>query len=385
MTIQYHEFDTTSTNLVADLKTKILANPAWSAINVTPVSTTLSASTSANGNTATLTSVAGLTVGQWITLSNSAGSSSAQRQIIAISGNTITINTTWLAAYASGSPVVTKNTIVKATTDRGADIILDLDGADSTHGYLGLALYRQWNGTVPGGQVDPDFYHIWYRSSAFTASIAAHVILSISKNHLYISVEGPRAYEASASNTTYGSLRNYFAVSDLVPYHANDTVPAIIGMGTYNVSAPSVTLGSFRAGISRDSTNTYSWTPGRLGTIDFPVIGAGDVVTLNRNCTIDGKTYLFPYVMSSLAEGIRGRLSHFFYAGTNAPSPATDVPEPVGSKVTYDGVVYKLLAVNKGDGVTASTQAWGPLGAALNTNGGPNRSVVVAVPFADAA
>lgn len=88
---------------------------------------------------------------------------------------------------------------------------------------------------------------------------------------------------------------------------------------------------------------------------------------------------MWPYMVSSEVEGPRGRLSSFFFCGsTAAPTMPTEMPESAGSKLTFDGIVYKLLAVNKGDG---SYVAWGPFGFAQNDSI-VTRSVVVAVPFA---
>lgn len=381
MTITYSEFDTTAGTLIADLKAAILTNAAWAAIAVTPVSTTSTGATTSAGNTVTLTSATGFTAGQWITVNP--GATEVYKQVASVAGNVVTITTTWGAIFASGTTFRTRNNILKATTDRGADMIVDLEGADTNNGWLGLSLYRQWTGTAPGGQVDADQYSIYYRTSASTSAIPVHVTLSVSKNHLFIGLEGPRASELNPTSTIYGSVRNYFAVTDLVPYHLTDSVPAVIGLGTYSLGAPTVNNGGHRASISRDSINANSWQSGRLASLDWPTVQMTDVVTMNRSCTIDGKTYLLPYVLFSNTEGLRGRLKHFFYCGTTAPTPSTDLPEPVGSKVTYDGVTYKLLAVNKGDGAAS---AWGPFGSSNNTSGTTLlRSVVVAVPFADAA
>lgn len=379
MPTTYTEFDTTAAGLIAALKSAILANSAWSAIDITPVSTTNTVATSSSGSTVTLTSAAGFVAGQWITANP--GATEVYRQVTSVSGNVVTISGTWGAVYAIGTTFRTRNNIVKATTDRGADMIVDLEGADTNNGWLGLAVYRQWTGTVPGGHVDPDLYSIYYRATSSTSAIPVHAIVSASKNHLFISLEGPRAYELNPTSTTYGSVRNYFAISDLVPYHVADTVPAVVTAGTYNLNNPTVLQGAFRAAISRDTTNTLSWQAARLASLDWPTVVTTDVLTMPRTCTIDGKTYLFPYVVFSMAEGLRGRLKHFFYAGTSAPTYAADLPEPVGTKVTYDGVVYKLLAVNKGDNTNA---AYGPFGAAGNGSTSITRSVVVAVPFADA-
>lgn len=378
MTITYTEFDTTPAGLIAALKAAILVNTHWSDQGVVAVTTTSTGATTAAGNTVTLTSAAGFTVGSYLT----AGVGTANEYgflITAVVGNVVTISGTWGFIYPSGNTFKTRNTVLKSTSDRGAELIVDLEAGISTSSVvnLNLSTYRQYTGTAPGGQTDAKLYSIYWKIAAGLATMPLHVILSVGKNHLFISIEGPRANETSTQSTTYGSVRNYFAICDLIPYHAGDTIPAAIGIGVIT-NVPSTNSMSHQVHVSRDAANTASWQPGRLGSLDWPTMYTTDVVTLNRTCTIDGNTYLFPYVMASEAEGLRGRLSSFFYCGTTAPSPVADYPEPVGTKVSYDGIIYRLLAVNKGDGTNV---AWGPFGTSLN-NGAITRSTVVAVPFA---
>jgi hypothetical protein len=379
MTITYTEFDTTPAGLIAALKAAILGNSHWSDQGVVAVTTTSTGATTAAGTTVALTSAAGFTVGAYLT----AGVGTANENsylITAVAGNVVTVSGIWGFIFPSGNTFKTRNTVLKSTSDRGADLIVDLEGGATSQNLnsINLSVYRQYTGTAPGGQTDAKSYWLTYKVSSGIAAMPIHVTLSVGKNHLFVSVEGPRANETSTQNTTYGSVKNYFAICDLIPYHAADTVPAAIGIGVSSSSPPAVTNNAHQVHISRDAANTVSWAPGRLGTLDWPTLGTTDVVTLNRTCTIDGKTYLFPYVVASETEGLRGRLSAFFYCGTTAPTTVTDFPESVGSKVTYDGIVYKLLAVNKGDNANV---AWGPFGTSANSVN-VTRSIVVAVPFA---
>lgn len=382
MAITYSEFDTTPAGLIAALKAAILVNTDWADYGVVAVSTTNSIATVAAQSTATLTSAASFTVGQWIVVApGGAGGPEITRQITAVAGNVITISGTWGSIYAIGTTFRTRNTVLHSTTTQGAKMIVDLEGANDLASYLGVSVYRDWTtGTAPGGHVDTKNYYTYYRFSAGVSTMPIHVTLSVGKDHLFFAIEGPRAGEANATSSTYGTIKNYFAVSALTPYHTEDTVPAVVAIGINTASStPSVNSGGHQIGISRDAANTASWQPGRLATLDWPTIYTTDVVTMERDCTIDGSTYLLPYVMFSEEEGIRGRLSHFFYCGTTAPSPLTDYPEPIGSKVNYDGITYKLTAINKGDGSNAS---WGPFGSTSNGSSSPLRSIVLAVPFA---
>lgn len=381
MTITYTEFDTTPAGLIAALKAAILVNTHWSDQGVVASTTTSTGATAAAGATVTLTSASGFTVGAYLTAGVGTANENAYL-IAAVAGNVVTISGTWGVIFPSGNTFKTRNTVLKSTSDRGAALIVDLEaGAVSpTFTNLLLSVYRQYTGTAPGGQTDAKQYNLYWKIATGTSAMPLHVTLSAGKNHLFISIEGPRSNETSTQSATFGSGKNYFALCDLIPYHAGDAVPAAIGIGV-NTNGPSTSLNSHQVHISRDSTDTISWSPGRLGSLDWPTVATTDVVTLNRSCTIDGNTYLFPYVVASEAEGLRGRLSSFFYAGTTGPTPVADYPEPVGTKVSYDGIVYKMLAVNKGDG---TNPAWGPFGASANSTA-ITRSTVVAVPFAVAA
>jgi hypothetical protein len=375
MTITYEEFDSTPATLLAALKTKILSNPHWSDQGVVNVSTTSTGATSAAGNTVTLTSAAGFTVGSFLT----AGVGTANEntfQITAVAGAVVTVSGTWGVIYPSGNTFRTRNTVLKSTSDRGAALIVDLENGYIATNFMGIAAYRAYTGTAQGGQTDMRSYSVYWKAGSGTATMPIHVTLSVGKNHLFFAVEGPRPSEPSTSSTTYGSLKSYFAMSDLIPYHAADTIPAVVAIGSVTYS-PSVSAGGHQCQISRDSTNAYSWSSGRLGTLAWPTMFATDYVTMPRNCTIDGNSYLFPYVLFSEMEGIRGRLSSFFYAGGTQLS-TYDYPDPVGTKITFDGLVYKLVAVNRGDG---SFNTWGPFGS-ITQSTAPLRSLVVAVPFA---
>lgn len=381
MTITYSEFDTTPANVVAALKAAILTNPHWSDQGVVAASTTTTSATASGAATVSLASMDGFYVGQWIVI-NPGGAFETIRQIVSITGLSLSVNSNWGVIFGSGTTFRSRNTVLKSTSDRGADLILDLEGDTLATNMIGMATYRAYTGTSPGGWTDRQPYYLYWKTAAATATAPIHVILSVGKNHLFFSIEGPRAHEASATSLSFGSVKNYFGISDLIPYHAEDTEPAAIVIGqSINSSTPATSNNSHQVQISRDSADTVSWSQGRLASLEWPTVYSTDVVPMNRTCTIDGNTYLFPYVLFSEGEGIRGRLSSFFYANTTSPSPLTDLADPVGVRVEYDGLIYKLLAVSKGDG---TTQAWGPFGSVINS-GSVMRSVIVAVPFDVAA
>lgn len=384
MTITYKEFDTTPAALITALRTEILVNPHWAELPVTEYTTTSTGATTAATSTVTLSNVAGFAVGGSI-LAGVGTANEMSRVITAINGNILTVNATWGVIHASGATFKTRDTVLKSTAATGAQLIVNLEGGDSTNNYLGVSFHSSWTTTDPmggGPATDRDQAYLYYKNTAGAATMPIHVTMSAGQDHLFVAIEGPRATEANTTSNTYGSVKNYFAISSIVNYHVTDTVKPAIAIGQHLTSAtPSVTSNAHQVGVSKDSTDTQYWQPGRLGTLTFPTIYSSDVITMNRSCTIDGKNYLLPYVLFSESEGIRGRLSRFFYANTSNPSPLTDYPDPVGVRVEQDGIVYKILAVNKGDG---SSTAWGPFGSVSNGSSAPLRSVLVAVPYADA-
>lgn len=380
MAITYDEFETTPAGLIAALKTRILSNGHWTDQGVVPTTTTNTVATVSASAVATLSSLDGILVGQWITVNPGAGNE-IQRQITAINGNVITVLGNWGAVYPIGTTFKARSTVLKSTTDNGSELILDLEGDIQTN-YMSVMAYRQYTGTATGGWTDAKQSWLYWKAAAGTTAMPLHVTLSVGKNHLFFAIEGPRAHEVSPTSTTYGSVKNYFALSELTKYHAADTTPVAISIGVpTGIVTTTVAAGGHQVGISRDSTDVTSWSIGRLASLDFPTVYTTDVVNMNRACSIDGNTYLLPYVLFSETEGIRGRLTNFFYCNTTAPSPVTDLPDPVGTRVTYNGIVYKLTAVNKGDG---SASAWGPFGA-ITQSTLVTRSIIVAIPYAVAA
>lgn len=385
MAITYSEFDTTPAGLLAAIKAAILSNIHWAELPVTEYATTTTGATSSAGSTVNVASTTGFAVGGAVTIGT--GAAAADRVITAIAGSQVTISTTWGSIFASGTAIKTRDTVLKSTASNGAQLIVNLEGETTAPNYIGVTAHSSWTGTDPGGFADRDPLFIFFRgsSSGATTTMPLHVTVGAGQDHLFISVEGPRGHEPAASSTVNGSLKNYIALGTMVNYHAADTVAPVIAIGQNMVgsSGSTTTVNCHQVEISRESTGTSPWTAGRLATLTFPTIYSSDVISVNRSCTIDGKNYLLPYVLFSENEGIRGRLTRFFCANTNAPSPATDYADPVGTRVTHEGIVYKLVAVNKGDGTLS---AWGPFGSASNGSAGTatNRTVLVAVPFADA-
>jgi len=281
----------------------------------------------------------------------------------------------------------TRPTTYKCTTTRGAQMVLDLaDTGGIGTARMIVAAYTSYDGTTLGDKTGTTRY-LNYKGIAAgtTATNWIYWTLSISKEHFFLMVEGPRPGEANADNVTYGSVRNYIFMCDLVPYFDSgvDPEPVVIFGATQSTSTDAYSLNSHKAYAS-ESIGDNPWTPGNLLTLDFPSLSGSPVTT---RVGPDDNYYLSPYVFFGDVDGIRGRLSHLFYAGvnTNFDTSPLSLP-PVGSFVTYDDVIYKLLAVNKTTGASGNGSVqWGALGdAGIGQTSSAHRSVIVAVPHADA-
>lgn len=378
MAMHYVEFDTTQQALVADLRREILLSNDWQRLGAdTPILTTTVA-TAVNGTTLTFasTSVTGLAVGSMIAIDT--GVNREYRTVTAMTATTLTV-AAMSFAHAIGAEIRFGNEIFKATTARGADMIVDLNDSWVGHNGLALANYRSHDGVIG---VDKLTRYLYYKQASMSPSNPLHVVLSVGKEWFFLMIEGPRANEAGAQNTNYGSLRRYFFMSDLEPYHANDTVPVIIvgGAESSNTTDSGTAQNSGLAHCLRNSFNTGSWQPTRTISPAQQDVNFSHQFNVQRNCIWDGTYTLLPYLCFLDDGGMRGRLSHFFHAG-NTFGDYPDLPAPpVGAKVQYQGQWYKLHAVNKSDGANAR-HIWGPFGAANNAAGGvQTRSVVIAVP-----
>lgn len=388
MPLTYQEFDTTAQMLIRDLRTKILLSTDWADVTPTPASTTLGAALAVAGLTVTVASTAAFSVGDVVVFEP--GTANEERRVIA----TITNATTFtlgsgngpLFAHANGTTVQSGRVVLKATTTRGAQMVVDLAGSVQTQQLTSLCpiFYRTHNGTVAGA-VDPtSTRYVFFRTNATGASITMplHVVVSASKEHLFVSIEGPRPYESGASSTTYGSLKQYFYLADLVPYHAADTVPAVVlGAGIGNSATNTVAAGGASCFVSRNAANTASWNPGRVASLSVPNAGVAEQPALRRRCTIDGNTYFFPYVFFDEVEGIRGRLNNILYAGSNAPTGPYDEPVTIGDTATYGGQTLKTVAIDKNDGGSTS-DSWGSLGLVENSGANSYQSTVIGLPIA---
>jgi hypothetical protein len=379
--IHYAEFDTTTQAVLADLRTEILKCADWSRIGAAEdIIGNITVATSAyNTSALTVASTTGMPVAVGSVVSVNDGPLRETRVVTGVTATQIQFGTPLAFAHAIGAPIRIGNQIFKATTTRGAQMVVDLaaGGLDFPQALgLSLAVYQSHDGTVGQGRQNK---YVQWRYSNYNQVTPLHVILSLSKEHLFIAIEGPRPGETGAVHASYGSFRNYFFLSDLVPYDEEDVTPVVVSGGATMTSVMSSTANlSHQAHVSRNLENTGSWTPARLASLQVVSAGEPSVLNVQRQREIDDRYILTPYVVFADDDGMRGRLSSIFFAGVNQSSEFAVSPPPIGSRVQYQGLWYKLIAANKGDGARA---AWGPLGMAANdTTTSFQRSVVVGVP-----
>lgn len=378
MALYYTEFDSTVQTVLRDIRTAILGSSDWADIGSTAGST-LSSAVAAAATTVPVVSSASFAVGQIVVFEP--GTANEERRAVATVPNGTSITVAALSfAHASGTTMRNGAILLKATTTRGADMIVDLAGGVPVLNGILPTFYRAHDG-VTG--TDPTQRYCFWRSNATSSALSnpVHVVVSASKEHLFVSIEGPRAWETGATSTVYGSAKQYFFLADLVPYFAADTLPVVVLGAQMNVTPQSaVTTNSHIASVSRNAANTSSWVSARVATLSYLDAGTTDVFGVKRECSIDGNTYMFPFVVIQDTEGVRGRLNNLFYAGNNSPTPANDITASVGDKSTFDGRTYKTVTVNNSDG--SANTFWGALGAVANGSANANRSIIVGLPVA---
>lgn len=275
--------------------------------------------------------------------------------------------------------------IVKATTTRGAQMVVDLADAAANSNRMQLAVYRTHDGTTG---VDKLTRYITYNNQTPATSTVLHCMVSAGKEHLVITVMGPRVGETGAQEiSTYGSPKASLALCDIVPYHASDTTPAVMLAAHQNSGIGDVTD---HVWVSRDQTNTLSWVKAYVYSLTRPAhfnsIGVHYNVTqpLSRG---DSKIYVWPFVVVEVVDGLRGRLNKIHYVGMNGGPAGPDDGSPpfAGTRVTYSSEGYIYTAITRGynggsyaNGLSFSFQA-----NSFATTTGPSdtgNSTIVAIP-----
>jgi hypothetical protein len=295
----------------------------------------------------------------------------------------ILASTDWTRPNSGARPAT-----YKATTTRGVDMVIDLADAAIGNQRLQVAYYTSYDGTTLGTKTSPTRYlNFKDQNNGSAATNYVYWWLSLSKEHFFLMVEGPRPSDANADNASYGSMREYMFLADLVPYFSSpqDTTVAVVGYATREVNAGRTTTGwSHKAIASNSASGATKWGMGSLLTMDTPNSVQLFNFTPNR-LGLDGNLQLAPYVYCDDTDGWRGRLNNIYYAGWTLPvgdyNPGVVSPPAAGEYTTIGGVKYKLLAANKTSN-NGSGYLFGPLGIAYNYNGVPTIYVapLIAVP-----
>lgn len=280
-------------------------------------------------------------------------------------------------------------TLYKATTDSGVQMCIDLNTTAIDTQHMTCTVYRTHDGTTAGASMGSRYVYWKQGGGGTTATNMVHGVVSAGKNHLFIGLEGPRISEANTDNTNYGSLRSYLFFSALVPYYTvptEDLVQTVIFHANPFPGSSDYNTGAHLAWASRNGRDNANWTPGALATLNQPTAMASSNIGyhhLQRVAMLDpaDKYVVSPFVYFDNAEGMRGRLTSFFYGG-HAYLSLTEsfAPPPIGQIITIDSVPYKLLSVNR-SAQNGSWHNYGAFGIAAN-NGIAAASPVVAVPWA---
>ena len=339
-------FDVRLENIVAELRTRILASSDWA--DVTPVKTnltTLSAASSVGTSSLTIASTPttqpGLSIGDFIVIDE--GLATEERNEIS-ARNAVTsislVNSTRYA-HAIGATVRKADMLLRNVAPNGAELVVDLGVSVASTVRASIQTYRSFD-TGTGIASDPlGRRHISWRSTGGAITDTLHCEISAGPGHLYISIEGPRAGETNASDAN-GSPRTPFAISEIVPYFPTGDVPVVCVVGSISTA---VTTPTYHVSISRNRADTLSWVAARLGSIQ-PVVNGGSAgssgmsMGLKRRAAGDGKDYLWPYIVSELTDGLRGRLKHFHYAGPGWANTTTEEVTSAGERYTYNAVNY---------------------------------------------
>lgn len=340
----YTTVDGNPLKLAATIKQAVLAQSDWAHLQLTTGTQATTLSSGASAGATSISTAATIPSGSYVVIGNGAANPEV-RLTTGVSGSgpyTVTFADALVGTYSSGAAVGV-GSYIKATTTRGAQMVIDLADAAPGQTNLQLGIYRTHDGTTG---VDKLVRYIKYRNTTGATTDNIHVEVACSKEMIYIGVEGPRGGETNPDNSTSGSLKQSLALADIVPYFAGDTTPAVCCIGCYNLTvAPSDLI----CHVSRNAGNNSSWVQAHLGTVQFPTNG-GQVPQLQLNATADGNFYVFPYIVFEGQNGIRGTLNQLYFAGLPFYSNGIsgESPSNIGETVSYSGRTYKIIYANKG-------------------------------------
>lgn len=254
--------------------------------------------------------------------------------------------------------------IVKATTTRGAEMVLDLNKAAPVNNYATVAFWRNHNGSSGNDEITR--YHHWKYQSGGTTSNTLHCVVSASKEHLLVMTEGPYGPESNTDHVESGSKRATLMLADIVPYHGGDSTAAVVAVAHIS-SSQSATTGNYFAAVSRDAPDAASWVPAQLAVVQSPfspdMISSLGTSTLQVTAEGDGNSYLFPFVVVETENGLRGRVNNVYWAGWSKPTSAAEGQGfTENSLVTYGGNTFRIRRCVKAIS-TSSSATVTPFGA----------------------
>lgn len=349
----YTLVDSTIALCVPDIKQAILKSSDWAHLQLSTGTQATTLASAAAAAAVSISVAATIPVGSVIVIGNGAANPEV-RITTTISGAgpfTAGFTLALVNAYASGAAVGV-GSYVKATTTRGSQMVVDLADAAATGTNFQVGVYRTHDGTTA---VDKQIRYVRWTQNSLTGSNPIHLEAVAGKEFIYLGAEGPRSGEVGADGGN-GSTKQSFALVDIVPYFAGDTVPAVacIGHLSNNVSDKTDFMH-----VSRNQGNNSSWVPGRLLSLTQPTSISSNptVVAAQAFAKGDGNTYLWPYVVVEGLDGLRGRLNMVFYAGYVGLPTNTIVGEstlPGGEIVTYNGNTYKILVAQKTNSSTGA-------------------------------
>ena len=380
---QYTTVDAQARVAQAAIKQAILKSSDWAHLQLSTgtQNTTLTAGASAGATSVQVNTT--IPSGSLIVIGNGAANPEC-RITTGVSGTSgafvVTFADPLVNSYSNGAAVGV-GFFVKATTTRGAQMVVDLNDAAWDNRTMTLGIYRTHDGTTG---VDKITRYIRCRNNSTTATTVLHLDVSCSKEMLFFGVEGARAGETGLDDATYGSSKQCLVLADIVPYHAGDTVPAVACVGHISNNVGDV---STYMNVSRNQGNNASWVQARLMSLQpilapqYSIATTGYVTQAAKG---DGNYYVWPFVVVEGVDGLRGRLNEIFFSGFavfgGAPSLAGEGSPTLGAVITYSGNSYKLVAATKG--LPGAWTTSNPLGLVNNSiSGGVMYNPLIAVPI----
>jgi hypothetical protein len=261
---------------------------------------------------------------------------------------------------------------LQCTTTRGAAMVVDLSDAAITARIMQLGVYRTT------ALADKIVRYLEWKSALGATTDVLHCIVSAGKEHLFMTVEGPRLGEVNSESASSSSYRPVFFLCDLVPYFGSDTQPAVVCGGTAVAVVPTAST-SYLVYVSRNAANNASWVPAVLETLQPPRGQPSSIYRYTGQSLSAGSGGITarPYVVFEDTAGLRGRLAPFFCLGWNLVGTAADFPAQSFSRITIGSATYLGVPVNRAPTSSGSS----PFGATGSTGDGEFASPVVAVPY----